>query len=357
VALIPIARFIRADTLGASITMVLLGAATADAPLPAGAVLPLVATALSFHLFAYLLNDVVDLPIDRTDPRRAASPLVLGLVSPGLTLAIALIQLPVLVALVFRQEGTLADYLTLAVLVGAVAIYDLWGKRCPLPPVTDLVQGVAWAALGWLAAGLVGEPTGWTLILAAYFLVFIMLANGVHGSIRDLATDRGRGARTTATFFKAEVGDDGAVHLSRSYLGYALVLQAITVLLPFLPAALGGRGLWERGLWEWGGGFWGRGWWGPGWWGPAAMAVLGLLSTLYLLRAAAAGDRHRQLVLGARHLILVLVPLFILIGPLLPGWGLALAAGCYLVPFAFYRWLFGPRPQPGAHWTVRTPAS
>lgn len=331
-------RFIRADTLGASVTMVLLGASTALQPLTIGLLPGMVAIAVSFHLFAYLLNDVVDLPVDRTDPRRAGTPLVIGLVSPGLALTLALIQVPLSAALVASMGGGRNEFTTLAVLFGAVTIYDLWGKRCPIPPLTDLVQGVAWAALGWLAADLVGETTGWTLILAAYFLAFILLANGVHGSIRDLANDRLHDARTTATWFGAEVDAGGGVRLSGWYLGYALVLQAVTVGLPFLPIRLG----WVES---------------PGWLLILSMSVTGALSTMFLVLAARATGRHRQLVLGARHLILVLLPLFLLLGPRLPGWALAAAIACYVLPFATYRWIFRPRPEPGSHWTVGSAAA
>lgn len=318
--------------------MVLLGAATAVQPLTIGLLPGLVAIAVSFHLFAYLLNDVIDLPLDRTDPRRAGTPLVMGLVSPGMALTLALIQVPVSAALVTLMGGQRTEFSALAVLFGAVTVYDLWGKRCPIPPVTDLVQGVAWAALGWLAADLVGETTGWTLILAAYFLVFILLANGVHGSIRDLANDRLHGARTTATWFEARVDPAGGVRLSGWYLGYALVLQGVTVGLPFLPLVLG----WIEP---------------PGWLLILSMSATGVLSTMFLVLAARATGRHRQLVLGSRHLILVLLPLFLLLGPRLPGWALVAALACYVLPFATYRWIFRPRPAPGSHWTVGSAAT
>ncbi len=332
------ARFIRADTLGASVTMVLLGAATALEPLTIGLVPGLVAVAVSFHLFAYLLNDVVDLHVDRTDPRRAGTPLVMGLVSPGWALTLALLQVPVSTSLVASMGGGRSEFATLAVLFGAVTIYDVWGKRCPIPPLTDLVQGVAWAALGWLAADLVGETTGWTMVLAAYFLVFILLANGVHGSIRDLANDRLHGALTTATWFGARVDPGGGVRLEGLYLGYALGLQGVTVGLPFLPIARG----WVES---------------PGWLLILSMSASGALSTVFLVLAARATERHRQLVLGARHLILVLMPLFLLLGPRLPGWALAAAIACYVLPFATYRWIFRPRPEPGSHWTVESAAA
>jgi len=328
-----LARLIRADTLGASITMVLLGAATATRPLTAGSLPTLFVLAVSFHLYAYLLNDVVDLPIDMTDPRREGTPLVRGVVSPRTALTVALLQIPLMAGLVVLIDPKPGNAVVLVVLVGAVTIYDLWGKRCTVPPLTDLIQGVAWGSLGWLAAELIGDVTVRTQVLAVYFLAFILLANGVHGSIRDLDNDRWHGARTTATWFGARVGPGGAVVLGGEYLVYALVLQAVTVGLPFVSIVAGRI---EK----------------PGLAAVVAMAGSNLISTVLLVRAAVARDRHRQLVLGAWHLILVLAPIFVLLGPELPGWALITAVALYVGPFATYRWVFRPRPE--AHWTVRS---
>ncbi len=86
----------------------------------------------------------------------------------------------------------------------------------------------------------------------------------------------------------------------------------------------------------------------------AAVLVFGGFSGVFLVLAARAYDRHRQLVLGAWHLILVLASLFVMLAGQVPGWTLAVAVACYVLPFASYRWLFRPRPQPGTHWTVES---
>ncbi len=333
-SLLQFARFLRSDTLGASVTMVLLGAATALSRLTPGMVPGLVAVALSFHIYAYVLNDVVDLPIDRTDARRRNSPLVMGQISARSALGIALAQIPVLVLLTIWMGGESSALVTLGVLVAAVTVYDLWGKRSPIPPVTDLVQGVAWGALGWLAAELTGGASRWTVVLALYFLAFIMLANGVHGSIRDLENDRGHGARTTAIWFAAGNGRSGAVSVEGGYLVYAMTLQVVTVMLALTPTYLG---------------------WMPGRVGQVVlMGVAGAMSTILLVAAARARDRHRQLVLGAWHLILILASVFLMVADRLPGWALLAVVFCYIAPFASYRWLFRPEPPSGTHWTVES---
>jgi len=187
----------------------------------------LLAIALSFHVFAYMLNDVVDLWVDRTEPLRADSPLVRGAISRAHALALALAQPPLALFCAQAAGASLAAIGWLVLAFAAMAAYDLWGKRCPWPLLTDAVQSVGWCAL--LAAGAAfdgaspGAATGW---IAAYVFLCVMLVNGVHGALRDLANDQARGARTTAAWFGARAGVGTAVHVPPALTAYALALQA-----------------------------------------------------------------------------------------------------------------------------------
>src|SRR5882672_4637092 len=82
-----ICRFGRFSVLGFSVMLPLIGAAAVSRALSAGQLVALTAVGFAFHIFAYVSNDVFDLPIDRTQPLRADSPLVRGLVPPSLALA------------------------------------------------------------------------------------------------------------------------------------------------------------------------------------------------------------------------------------------------------------------------------
>src|SRR3712207_6301146 len=80
--LLDVYRFIRFSALGASAILPLLGAATVQPRLSQPSIGGLLAVALAFHVFAYVLNDVIDLPLDRTEVLRRAFPLVRGAVQP-----------------------------------------------------------------------------------------------------------------------------------------------------------------------------------------------------------------------------------------------------------------------------------
>ncbi len=244
-------RFIRFSALGATSILPLLGAASVSPRPPAGLLVGLLAAALLFHCYAYVLNDVIDLPIDRREPQRATFPLVRGLVRPQHALAFALAQIPLLFALTAWLGGGPLAQAALAVALLLMAAYNLWGKRTRFPPLIDLAQGLGWAALLLYGAALAGAPSPLTGALAAFEIVFIMLINGVHGPLRDLANDLRCGARTTAILFGARPAASeqpqasslkppaSRIFIPPALTAYAVALQLLLAGLLALPLALG----------------------------------------------------------------------------------------------------------------------
>jgi 4-hydroxybenzoate polyprenyltransferase len=146
-----VALFIRASALGGTLVLPLVGAGSVGATPGPGELAGLLAVGLGFHVFAYVLNDVVDLPLDRTEPRRAEFPLVVGSVAPPVGLAVALGALAVALAIAAALDPHPRSLALLVVACAAMAAYDVSGKRLQMPPVTDLVQGIGWAGLlGWV---------------------------------------------------------------------------------------------------------------------------------------------------------------------------------------------------------------
>jgi len=220
-------RFIRLPAFGFSALVPLLGAASARPDLPAPQVWGLLGVALAYHQFGYVLNDVVDLEVDRGHPSRAGYPLVRGMVRPSRALAFALAQIPLALALTAWLNGGPPAYAALAVAFAAGAIYDVWGKRTAFPPLTDAAQGLGWAAFALYGAAIAqAPPTRLTWALAAYLVVYIVLVNGVHGAMRDLASDSAAGVRTTALLLGARPAP-GGWSVSRRLIGYAAALQCL----------------------------------------------------------------------------------------------------------------------------------
>lgn len=241
-------RFFRFSAFGATATLPLLGAGSTDPQLGVRRTLGLLGVAAAFHTFAYVHNDVCDREIDRTQPLRADYPLVRGDMSPHAALVIALGCVPMVFALdrwVVHNNGRDAPVgrrdappgrLYLASAFVLMAAYNRWGKVCPFPPLTDLVQGASWALLISYGATVSGQPLNrLTRTLIAYELLLILMVNGVHGSLRDLGNDRARGARTTAIMLGAEETPDG-LRVGPGLIAYAAALQCALLALPLWAA-------------------------------------------------------------------------------------------------------------------------
>lgn len=300
---------IRGSTLGLTLTLPVVGAATAG---PVGLIdaLLMLPPAVCFHVFIYVLNDVVDLPVDRTEPRRSQFPLVTGWISPRVALTIALAAVPASLGTAWLTGASASALTVLGLAFAAGAAYDVWGKRAALPPLTDAVQGLAWAGL--LAYGAVarGGPTSLTIWLSAYVMALIALVNGLHGSLRDLANDYRCGARTTAIFFGARPQGDRKVTVPAVLMGYAAALQT-AVVLTALGAAAAGSGAAATG---------------------GAVALLAIASLCLVQAARRSGEPKALHHLGALHVISCLLVLVVLVAGQLS----ATAAVLLLVVF------FGP---------------
>lgn len=229
-------RLIRIHFLFFSSLLPILGASTVRRDLGGGQIAALLGVGLCFHIYSYVLNDVLDLPVDRTQPARQGDPLVRGAVRPWQALLLALLPVPLTVPLTIRLGGGAWAYATLAGGFALMAVYNLWGKRCPVPPLTDAIQGIAWGSLALYAAlALGGTPNGLTWVVAAYGAGFILHINGIHGGLRDLANDLASGARTTAIFLGARPAPDGGMRVPLGIPVFAYSVFAALVALALAP--------------------------------------------------------------------------------------------------------------------------
>ncbi len=321
-----VAQFVRLSALGVTVFFPLLGAASSLAGVPPRwrPLLAILVVAVLFHVFAYVFNDVVDLPVDRTAPARASSPLVRGAVRPGPALALALALVPLIVLVAWWSAAGLRGVGAMLAACCLMAIYNLWGKRGPFPPLTDLAQGLGWASLtlyGAMVGGGQSAVTGWVL---AFVAVYILMANGIHGSIRDLRNDHRHGVRSTAILLGARPGPGTAILLPGAVVAYVFALQALLAGLVLAPLLRDDPG-----------------------YAPVARAVTltlvaGLVVACHVLlgRALRAARDERSLrPAGILHLLVTLaLPLALLAGHL-RGWMLAALLAGYLVPFLLNGWL------------------
>ncbi|NJN15706.1 MAG: UbiA family prenyltransferase [Oscillochloris sp.] len=220
-------HFLRISAIGATLSLPLLGAASSRIPISSRRALGLLGVAACFHSFAYVHNDVCDLELDRGQPLRAQYPLVRGALAPATALRFALVCVPAAFGLDALAVGGSRHgrRRMLGLAFALLAAYNRWGKCCPLPPLTDGLQGLGWAALIGYGALAAGAPTRLVHYLALYEFLLILQVNGVHGALRDLANDASGGARTTAIWLGARIDSAGGLRISRRLTGYAALLH------------------------------------------------------------------------------------------------------------------------------------
>lgn len=314
-----LARFLRVLSAGATLGFVTVGVATADGRPGLGSLAGAVAAGLAFHVFAFVGNDVVDLPVDRADPRRARSPLVTGTVRPQAALAVALAALAV-TFVVPAAAGAHGAAGPLALGAATLAAYNLAGKRMPVPFVADALQGVGFALLLLAGAWLGGGPSGATAWAAAYVIVFVAMTNSVHGGLRDAENDAATSAATTALLLGARASGRDGMHVPAPLAVWGALLQ-VTLAALVVGAAISGAA---------GGGLEAR---------VAAVTAAGLTGAGTWVLGHAwrhRGDLRRVMASGSWHLVLTLAALVALFAPRLGGWAALAVVGAFLVPLVLF---------------------
>jgi 4-hydroxybenzoate polyprenyltransferase len=218
---------------GLALTCVVVGAATgADSTgargvgVDAVTLTVLIVVGLAYHGVAFALNDIIDLPIDRTNPDRAHAALVSGRAS----VPAAWVVVCALAVTSFSLDLIRFHYETapLAYLVGGylgLTGYDVLTKRSRWPMLHDLLLALGCAALLCYAAERTGGLTGQTLLVATYVALFVVLVNGVHGGLRDLHNDTRHGGLTTASALGARIDENGNLVLPQRLVAYAWTLS------------------------------------------------------------------------------------------------------------------------------------
>lgn len=326
---------IRVSAFGFTGLLPLMGAASVASAWSAVQTAWLLAIALAFHVFAYMLNDVVDLWVDRSEPLRADSPLVRGELRRTHALLITWLQVPLAFVLAWAAGAGAAALGWLAVAFVAMTLYDIYGKRCPWPLLTDAVQAAGWCTLLLLGATFFGTApnaaTGW---LASYVFLCVMLVNGVHGSLRDLANDHRRGARTTALWLGARPGTGSGVRVSPALALYALGLQMGLVVCALATWNALDHGSTTDGARAFG----------------LLLTVLAAAVLSLLAAARRAANRRSFVAAGAWNIVATLLVMPALAGPLL-GWvGSSVLLAVLLLP-VLAMWAYN-----GSHWGMTEPS-
>jgi len=148
------------------------------------------------HIFEFVLNEYVDVDVDKLSPDLAEKPLVKGTVSLPTALAVTIgaLVLCYLLTIVFFLNLWTLIMLTLAFEFGA--IYDIHGKRFPGSDFTLALWIFFFCLFG--ASVVSNQYTGILYLVAGLGFFQILFNNAVEGGIKDADHDATAGAHTLA---------------------------------------------------------------------------------------------------------------------------------------------------------------
>jgi 4-hydroxybenzoate polyprenyltransferase len=210
----------------------LTGALLADPLTPISILLKLAAVGLLAHVYGFILNDIVDVNIDRENPQRRYSPLVQRRVSAQLALVVTIATIPLAHAMLASvRTCSVLDHFLLGTSFFLAAVYNLSGKRFQLLPlIPDLCLGVAVGLLALLGSHLVAGhvPTA-AVLISTFYVLQLLLVNSIHGGIKDIDTDLRSGVVTTPIWWGAGVREGGVVNSPLTFKLCGLSLQALSI--------------------------------------------------------------------------------------------------------------------------------
>ena len=188
-----------------------------------------------YHIFLYVLNDYVDLEVDKQSKDLQRKPLVSGVISPktGLTIAIIAGILTYILTLIYFPYFSTILILTLAILLAA--IYDCFGKK--MPGLSDFTMAGSLAFAFLFGASTVPTPlTIVTILVGLLIFLFVVYGNAVEGGLKDVDHDYLGGAKTLATVMGVKV-KNGKLLLTKKFSIFSYGIEIISFGLILLIAA------------------------------------------------------------------------------------------------------------------------
>jgi 4-hydroxybenzoate polyprenyltransferase len=193
------------------------------------------------HAYGFIINDVVDIKLDKLSKELTTRPLVSGTITrkKATLFALCCMIASFLLSLIFYTEMT-RFLLLIAILLLAYAlatIYDISSKKYP---GMDIFVASAIVFLILFGASTIGTPTTLAWIVALIGGLQVLFMNFINGTIKDIDHDEKGMANTLAIRLGAKT-EGGRVTLPLSFktTGYAIeLLRIFLIFVPFFFLAL-----------------------------------------------------------------------------------------------------------------------
>lgn len=182
------------------------------------------------HIFVFVLNEYVDIQIDRKSKDLQEKPLVSGIIPKQHAIFIAILSgfLVYVLTIFFFPSPYTIIFLSLALFLGG--IYDFYGKKIP---GSDGILASGCLFICLFGASTVSiNFTNLIYIVALSCFFHIVFNNAVEGGLKDVDHDFIAGAKTTVTRLGVKI-NDGKLKISKKFLifSYAIKLAYIGLVI------------------------------------------------------------------------------------------------------------------------------
>lgn len=187
----------------------------------------LLAVGLLYHVFTFVLNDVVDVEVDAKSRYVAARPLIEGGISHRQALVLVVVSLVTCLVLA-GLTGSLFTVVFLFVAFVCALVYNVWSKR-----VAFLEFVLGFGVFSLVLAGSFTGPVSLsniTLDVGLAFFVQWVFSVGVAANLKDIEEDTKQGVFTSPTVLGVKFSN-GRVEIPLDFILYALFVSGAYILL------------------------------------------------------------------------------------------------------------------------------
>jgi len=189
-------------------------------------------------LFGFILNDIVDVEVDKLSDELKGKPLVNGDISTktaiGICVFFMLLTFLLLFYLWFNETLTYLKFgaLLCIILAGILgSIYDLYGKQFV---GSDFLVAISMALIFLFGALAFGEPTTITWIIFVLTFNNLLHMNAVEGGLKDADHDYKKGVKNIALTSGVQVRGEN-ITIPLSFKAFGMGIRLFSTCLLFVP--------------------------------------------------------------------------------------------------------------------------
>lgn len=179
-----------------------------------------------YHIYGFVLNEYVDVEVDKKSAHLRKKPLVSGniKIEHALYITVGSLALSCILIIIFFPTIYPISFFLLALLLGG--IYDVFGKKIP---GCDLILGLGFFSLCLSGASTISTNfTTVTFIVCFIYFFQIVFNNAIEGGLKDVEHDYLAGAKTLAITMGVTI-KKGRIAVSNLFIAFAYGLRMIFI--------------------------------------------------------------------------------------------------------------------------------